>query len=72
MYLTLALKVDFGAPLPALFGVTAVGVLVSASMGFFIGAIGKMSEGMKIGILISVSMFSASSAGFVSAICTRW
>ena len=65
LYLTLALKVDFGAPLPALFGVTAVAVLASASMGFFIGAIGKMSEGMKIGILISLSMFFC----FLSGLC---
>ena len=36
--------------------ITFLGCLIGVSLGFFVGSLGKMREGVKIGILLAVSM----------------
>ena len=36
--------------------ITFLGCLIGVSLGFFVGSLGKIREGVKIGILLAVSM----------------
>lgn len=65
LYINFVLKVDFGSQ----FGYAALAILVGCffgiSMGFCIGCIGKMSEGIKIGILIVITMANCFLSGLM-------
>ena len=55
-YLVFILKVDMGDKIPMMYLSGAAGSLMGVSLGFFIGSIGRMSEGAKMGISMSFSM----------------
>lgn len=55
-YILFVLKIDFGSSTPLIFLTALIGTTLGVCFGFFVGCLGHISEGSKIGILISVSM----------------
>jgi ABC-2 type transport system permease protein len=64
-YLMFVLKIDFGAPLLPLCGITLVSSSTGVALGFFVGSIGRLGEGAKTAILISVFMFCCFMSGLM-------
>lgn len=63
-YLFFVLRIDFGIAYPEALAVNFVGVLFGVSMGFFVGSIGRMTEGVKTAVLLAVSL----GTGFLSGL----
>jgi len=64
-YLTLILKINFGNQLGYIALTCLVGTITGVTFGTFIAAIVKKGEGVKVGILISVSMVMTFAAGMM-------
>ena len=64
-YLVYVIKTDFGASLPLLFFTAFFGCMMGISFGFFIGSIGKISEPVRMGIMISCSMLCCFLSGLM-------
>ena len=66
-YMKYILKLEFAGSyaemLPALF----LGSMIGVTMGMFITSIGNMREGMKVGIMVGVSMIMSFCAGLMNA-----
>ncbi len=62
-YLYFALKVDFGDQLPYILLLSFVGCATGVSLGTMVSALVKKSEGIKVAILIAVSMIGSFLAG---------
>ena len=56
LYLRYILRLDFQGNMTPMLLITFLGCLIGVSLGFFVGSLGKMREGVKIGILLAVSM----------------
>ncbi|MBQ8971286.1 MAG: ABC transporter permease [Lachnospiraceae bacterium] len=57
IFLVVVLKVDFGERLPLVYLGGIFGAAVGISLGFFVGATGRGSQGAKTGILMALNMF---------------
>ena len=55
-FLKFALQIDFGDKLPLVYLTGFCGAVMGVSLGFFVGAIGRLSEGAKTGIMMAVNM----------------
>ncbi len=66
-YLSFVLRVDFGNQLPYILLLSFVGGAAGISIGTMISACIRKGEGIKIGILITVSLISCSLAGMYYA-----
>lgn len=55
-YIVLVLKIDLTIHLPLAILTLFIGCMTGVFFGFFVGAIGRMSEGTKIGIILGVDM----------------
>lgn len=55
-YLTLILKVDFGDKMPFVIITILVGNIIGIATGLFISAVGRQTENVKMGIVISITM----------------
>jgi ABC-2 type transport system permease protein len=55
-YLKYVLKLDFQGRLLEMLLITLAGSMIGVSMGMFVGSFGKMGEGIKVGILLGISM----------------
>ena len=55
-FLAFVLKIDFGSRLPLVYLAAVLGGCLGVAMGFFFGALGKMSINAKVGISMSFSM----------------
>lgn len=55
-FLAFVLKIDFGSRLPLVYTAAILGGCLGVAMGFFIGAIGRMSFAAKVGISMTFSM----------------
>ncbi len=64
-YTILVLKVDFGTNLPLILLLGIVGSLAGLTMGLAIGTVVKANEGLKTGILISVTMLGSFLSGMM-------
>lgn len=64
-YIVFILKIDMGDKIPIMYLSGAAGSLLGVSLGFFIGSIGRMSEGVKVGISTSFSMFCCFLSGLM-------
>lgn len=64
-YLALVLKINFGDNTAYILLTALVGCITGVSMGFFVGSIGKMSFGVKNGILMAVSMLCCFFSGLM-------
>ena len=56
LYLRYILRLDFQGNMTPMLLITFLGCLIGVSLGFFVGSLGKMREGVKIGLLLAVSM----------------
>lgn len=64
-YIVFILKIDMGDKIPMIYLSGASGSLLGVSLGFLIGSIGRMSEGVKVGISTSFSMFCCFLSGLM-------
>lgn len=64
-YITVILKVDFGDRLPLLILTCLAGAVLGVAFGTAISCLTKLGEGMKVGILVSVTMFCCFGAGMM-------
>ena len=55
-FLRFVLGVDFGDKLPLVYLTGICGAVMGVSLGFFVGSIGRLSEGAKTGIMMAVNM----------------
>ena len=67
IYLRYVLQLDFQGQTKEMLLISLIGSMIGVSMGIFVGSIGKMSEGIKIGILLGVSMVCSFLAGLMNA-----
>ena len=65
-YLKYILRLDFSGAFLKMLPVCCIGSMIGVTMGLFITSIGKMTEGIKIGILIGVSMICSFFAGLMN------
>ena len=66
-YLRFVLRQEFYGQMPQMLLISLIGSMMGVSMGIFIGGIGKMKEGVKVGVLLAVSMTGSFLAGLMSA-----
>lgn len=66
-YLRYVLKQDFEGQLPQMLLITLIGSMIGVSLGIFVGSFGKMGEGIKVGILLGISMTGSFLAGLMNA-----
>lgn len=55
-FLRFILGVDFGDKLPLVYLTGVCGAVMGVSLGFFVGSVGRLSEGAKTGIMMAVNM----------------
>lgn len=67
IYLRYVLKLDFQGQTDKMLIISLIGSMIGVSFGIFVGSIGKMGEGAKIGILIGVSMVFSFLSGLMNA-----
>ena len=65
LYLVYIIKVDFGTSLPLILLTSLIGCILGVSFGFLIGSIGRVSEPVKNGIMISVSLLCCFLSGLM-------
>lgn len=65
LFMIFALKIDFGVNIPYMMLTILVGCICGVSLGFLIGSISHFKEGIKIGILICVSMLCSFFSGLM-------
>lgn len=66
-YLRFVLKQEFYGQMPLMLLVSLIGSMIGVSMGIFVGSFGRMGEGVKVGILLAVSMTGSFLAGLMNA-----
>ena len=66
LYLRYILNLDFQGQMGKMLVVSFFGSLIGVSMGMFVGSLGKMQEGAKIGIMLGISMVSSFLAGLMN------
>lgn len=64
-YLAFVLQVDFGSHLPLVYLSGCIGGILGVSMGFMIGSFGRISQGAKVGIAMTISMLSCFFSGLM-------
>lgn len=64
-YLNLVLRVDLSDRLPLTLLTLFVSDMAGSAFGFFVGAIGRMSEGIKSGVTVAVSMLCCFLSGLM-------
>lgn len=67
MYLKYVLQLQFDGSMGWMLLISSVGGMIGVSMGIFIGSVGKWGEGVKIGILLGISMVCSFLAGLMSS-----
>lgn len=65
LFMVYVLKVDFATSIPLLMLTALVSCIMGVSFGFFVGCIGKMGEGLKMGVMIGVTMGSCFLSGLM-------
>ena len=66
VYLRYILKLDFQGKLGPMLLISFFGSLIGVSIGFFVGSLGKMKEGVKIGIILGFSMVCSFLSGLMN------
>lgn len=67
IYLKYVLKMEFQGELPQMLIVSFFGSMIGVSMGIFVSSIGKFREGVKIGILLGISMICSFLSGLMNS-----
>ena len=66
LYLKYILHMEFQGQMPQMLLVSFIGCMIGVSMGIFIGSLSKQGEGIKIAILLAVSMICSFLAGLMN------
>lgn len=66
-YMRYILKLEFTGSFAEMTGLVLVGSMFGVSMGIFVGSLGKVGEGIRIGILLGISMSLSFLAGLMDA-----
>lgn len=66
LFLRYILRLEFAGSMAGMILICLFGSMIGVSFGIVIGALGKMEEGVKVGILIGVSMLLCFFAGLMS------
>ena len=66
IYLRYVLRLDFEGQTGEMLLISLIGSMIGVSMGIFIGSVGKIGEGPRIGMLIGVSMVCSFLAGLMN------
>ena len=66
LYLRYILNLDFQGQMGKMLVISFFGSLIGVSMGMFIGSFGKMQEGVRIGLMLGISMVSSFLAGLMN------
>ena len=66
LYLRYVLKLDFNGQMGRMLLICFMGSLIGVSMGIFVGSLGKMKEGVKVGIILGISMICSFLAGLMN------
>lgn len=66
LYLRYILKLDFEGQIGRMLLISFLGSLIGVSMGIFVGSLGKMKEGIKIGIILGISMVCCFLSGLMN------
>ena len=67
LYLKFVLKLEFDGQMPQMLLVSFVGCMIGVSMGIFISSSSKRGEGIKIAILLGISMVCSFLAGLMNS-----
>lgn len=67
LYLRNILKLDFQGQMGKMLVISLFGSLIGVSMGIFVGSLGKMSEGIKISIILAISMVCSFLSGLMNS-----
>lgn len=67
VYMRYVLKLEFTGSFAEMTGLVLVGSMFGVSMGIFVGSLGKVGEGIRIGILLGISMSLSFLAGLMDA-----
>lgn len=65
VYLTQVLKIDFGSQIGKIVLVGALGTFIGVSLGILVGSVSRWSEGIKIGVMLAISMVGSFMAGLM-------
>ena len=66
VYLRYILKLDFQGKIGPMLLISFFGSLIGVSIGIFVGSLGKMKEGVKIGIILGISMICSFLSGLMN------
>lgn len=66
VYLRYILRLDFGGQMSDMLLISLIGSMIGVTMGIFIGSIGRMSDGIKIALLLGISMTCSFLAGLMN------
>ena len=64
-FITLVLGVDFGSRLPLVYLSGACGGIMGVAMGFFLGSVGRMSQGARSGFVMALNMILCFLSGYI-------
>lgn len=64
-FITLVLGVQFGSRLPLVYLAGACGGIMGVAMGFFLGSVGKMSQGARSGFVMALNMTLCFLSGYI-------
>lgn len=67
VYLRYILKMNFQGQTAEMLVISLIGSMIGVSLGIFVGSFGRMGEGIKIGILLGISMVCSFLAGLMNA-----
>ncbi|MBU3875441.1 ABC transporter permease [Faecalicatena sp. AGMB00832] len=66
LYLRYGLHMEFTGEMPKMLLVSFVGCMIGVSMGLFISSLGRMGEGVKVALILGVSMICSFLAGLMN------
>ena len=67
LYLRYGLKLDFQGQIGKMLIISLFGSLIGVSVGLFVGSLGKLSEGIKVAVILAISMVCSFLAGLMNS-----
>ena len=67
LYLRNILRLDFQGQMGKMLIISLFGSLIGVSMGIFVGSLGKMSEGIKVSVILAISMVCSFLSGLMNS-----
>ena len=67
IYLRIILKLDFQGQIGKMLIISLFGSLIGVSVGLFVGSLGKLSEGIKVAVILAISMVCSFLAGLMNS-----